>query len=82
MDKYHVYILKNLKDGNLYIGSTANLKERVKRHSAGLVRATKTRRPLMLIHSEKFSTRAEAARRETYFKKLRNAEYIMKLISQ
>ena len=65
---YFVYILKSLRDDRTYVGYTNNLDERLKRHNAGLVFATKHRSPLKLIYSEQFDTIKEAMNREKYFK--------------
>lgn len=65
---YYVYILKSLKDGKRYIGSTSTLAIRIVEHNNGGVKATKNRRPLRLIHTEEFSTKTEAQGRERYFK--------------
>ncbi|MBI5555997.1 MAG: GIY-YIG nuclease family protein [Elusimicrobia bacterium] len=65
---YNIYILKSLKDGKRYIGSTSTLTIRIVEHNNGGVKATKNRRPLQLIHTEEFSTKSEAQRRERYFK--------------
>jgi len=40
---YYVYILKNSKDDNLYLGYTNDLKRRLKEHNTSLSKATKTR---------------------------------------
>ena len=65
---YFIYILKSLKDNRTYVGYTNNLDERLKRHNAGLIPATKHRRPLKLIYSEEFENVAEAKQREKYYK--------------
>ncbi len=65
---YHVYILRSEKDGKRYIGQTGNLEQRLSRHNEGRVPSTKYRRPLHLIHSEEYETRADALARERYLK--------------
>lgn len=47
---YYTYILKSEKDGQLYIGWTDDLKQRVSKHNKGLVDSTKTRIPLRLVY--------------------------------
>jgi putative endonuclease len=64
---YFIYILKSEKDNKTYVGYTSNLIER-NYHSSGRVLATKHRRPLKLLFSEKFSTMKEAKAREQYWK--------------
>jgi len=59
-----VYIIKSLKDNNLYIGSTSDLKRRVKEHNSGLVESTKSRKPFKLVYFEGFANEEEARHRE------------------
>jgi len=68
MKFYYTYVLKSLKDSKLYIGFTDNLKERLKQHKNGLVRATKNRRPLMLIYFEACLNKEDAIKREKQLK--------------
>ena len=65
---YYVYILKSLKDGRLYTGVTQDLEHRLAEHNIGKNKVTRHRRPLVLVHSEFFATRGEAAKREYYLK--------------
>ena len=64
-----VYLLKSLKDNNKYIGSTINLKKRLKQHNSGEVRSTKNRRPLICIGYQICSNIQEAAKLEKIYKK-------------
>lgn len=65
---YDVYILFSEKDHQLYIGSTSDLKVRVKKHENGYVIATKYRRPLKLIYYESYISSSDAKRREKFLK--------------
>ncbi len=67
---YFAYILKSLKDFKYYYGHTADLKIRVKQHSAGKVRSTKSRRPFVLHYSEAYQDRSTAFKREQFFKSI------------
>ena len=67
---YFVYILYSQKDHKLYVGCTHDVKTRVKEHNSGKVSATKSRVPLVLIHSEKFEDKTEAFNRERFLKSL------------
>ena len=67
---YYTYILRSIKDGRLYVGSTADVPRRLWRHNQGLVAATRHRRPLVLAWSEAHATRTEAVQRERYLKSL------------
>ena len=63
-----VYVLYSLKDGNLYIGCSSNLKERLTSHFHGYSKSTAGRRPFRLIFCEYFLSKPDALRREKYFK--------------
>lgn len=65
---YCVYILKSQKDGLLYIGFTTDLHRRLTEHARGKSAATAPRRPFDLIYCEYHASKADALRREGYFK--------------
>jgi putative endonuclease len=67
---FFTYILHSEKDNKYYYGSTSDLESRIKAHNKGKVRSTKSRRPLMLVYSESFSTKKEAIQRELFFKSI------------
>ncbi len=64
----YVYFLKSLRDGKKYIGSTKNLRKRIKEHLEGKVIATKHRRPLKLIGWREFDRIKDAALWEKKYK--------------
>lgn len=66
---FYLYILKSLKDGKLYIGSTNNLKRRFSEHNDGLVISTKGRRPFDIRYYEAFKNEGDARHREFSLKK-------------
>jgi len=72
---YYVYVLKSQKDGNLYIGQTSNLNQRLECHNSGRIRSTKRRAPLELIHAEEFQTRGEAMKREKVLKDIKSRDF-------
>ncbi len=65
---YYVYVLFSLKDKNLYVGKTSDIFNRLERHNNGRVIATKSRRPLKLIHLEVFIEPGRAFLREKELK--------------
>jgi putative endonuclease len=71
----YVYVLKSLKDGNLYIGQTSNLVERLQFHNSGRVKSTKRRAPFELIYTEEFSTRGEAMKKEKLLKDIKSKDF-------
>jgi putative endonuclease len=78
---YCVYILRSLKDGKFYIGSTSNVKTRLSFHNAGLQRSTKSRIPFELIYSEEYNSKTEALKREKQIKSYKGGEALKKLIA-
>ena len=77
---WFVYILRSLKDGRYYIGSTSNLEKRVERHNQGGNISTKNRRPLELVYFETYNTRVDALRRERVVKSYKGGEAFEKLV--
>lgn len=73
---YYVYVLLSKKDGKLYTGYTANLRNRIEMHNKGLVASTKHRRPLELIYFEGCRNQQDATRREKYLKSGNGKIYI------
>jgi putative endonuclease len=71
---FHVYVLRSATTGRRYIGSCEDLDERLRRHNLGHSKATRHGIPWILVHRESFSSRAEATRRERYFKTGRGRE--------
>lgn len=61
---YYVYVLKSLKDGDLYTGSTNNLLRRIKEHNDGKCFSTKTRTPFELVYYEAYRAESDARERE------------------
>jgi len=64
---YFVYLLR-LKNGDIYTGSTPDLKERLKEHQTGKAIATRSLRPLRLVWFCAFSNQLTARRFENYLK--------------
>jgi putative endonuclease len=62
--KFYLYILKSQATGRYYIGSTSNLKDRIKRHNQNRSKATKNRGHWQLVYTEEFTTRSKAVKRE------------------
>ena len=78
---HYVYVLLSLKDGELYTGTTNNLKARVERHNKGLVKATKFRMPLKLIYYEASLNIKDAYKREVYLKTSWGKRYLKNRLS-
>ncbi len=65
---FYVYVLKSKKDEELYIGSTNDLKRRIKEHESGESFSTKLRRPFDLIYYEAYKDEKDARKRESSLK--------------
>ncbi len=64
----YTYILR-CGDNKLYVGSTNNLQERLKRHNAGYASEfTRLHKPIELVYKEEFDTYQEAFKRERQIK--------------
>jgi len=75
-----VYVLKSLKDGDLYIGYSHDIKQRLKQHNDGRVPATSRRRPLKVIYCELFASQKDAMRREIYLKSGWGRSYLKRVL--
>ena len=71
-DMYFVYVLK-LANGNLYVGSTGNLRRRVQEHKDGLSTYTKKHLPLDLRYCEVYKSKEDALERERKLKQHKSA---------
>ena len=66
---FYVYILKSKKKTDqIYVGYSTDLKSRFERHNKKLVSSTKPYAPWELVFYEAYKDKADAKRRETYFK--------------
>lgn len=65
---YYVYIIKSKIDGNLYFGSTKDLKKRFAEHNSGKVFSTKHRKPFELVYYEAYKAEKDARNREQSLK--------------
>jgi putative endonuclease len=77
---FYCYVLRSEKTGRRYVGSCRD--NRVRRHNAGESKATKQGVPWVLIRSESFSGRSEAAQRERYYKTGRGRDELDKASAQ
>ena len=66
---YYVYILKSIKDDNLYIGFTNDLRRRLREHNTYSSKATKPRLPLKLVYYEAYLSEKDAKDRESKLKR-------------
>jgi putative endonuclease len=78
---YFTYILQSETNGQLYIGQTNNLSDRLQRHNTNRNNYTKGCGPWMIIFSKQFDTRSEAILLEMKLKSWKNKEKILEWIS-
>lgn len=64
----YVYVLKSKKDEELYIGSTNDLKRRLREHNLGKNFSTKSRIPFELVYYESYKNLQDARDREKSLK--------------
>ncbi len=79
---YYVYLLSSLRDGHWYVGSTHDLRKRLKLHNSGAVKSTSVRRPLELIFYEAYLNQDDAKRRESYFKTSKGKNSLRVMLAQ
>ena len=61
---YWVYILKSKTNNSLYVGSTSDLKRRIKEHNDGKSIYTKRYMPWDMIYLEGYFSKDDALKRE------------------
>ena len=91
---YYVYVLQSqavkrsstawqsVKNQELYIGHTINLRERLQEHNRGLNFSTKPYRPWQLIHFEAYRNEEDAKRREKYLKTSQGARLLKRMLKE
>ncbi len=65
---YYSYVLRSLKNGILYKGSSSDLSKRLNAHNGGELKYTSKHLPWELMIYEEFATRSEAIKREKWYK--------------
>ena len=73
---YYVYILFSQKLNKRYIGSTSNLRNRVKEHNFGESKFSSSGIPWKLIYYEAFLNKKDAVREEKFLKTGKGRERI------
>jgi putative endonuclease len=81
-ERFSVYVLKSSVVDTYYIGVTADLEDRIRRHNEGRSRATKAYRPWEIAYTEEYSSRSQALARERQLKAWKNKERIRQLINR
>jgi len=79
---FYTYVLESLKNGELYIGSTNDLKRRFVEHNQGLNLSTKRYVPWRIVYYEACLNRRDAERREQYFKKTQGKRLLKRRLKE
>ena len=78
---FYVYILYSADIDQYYVDHTADLTDRLFRHTHSSSKATKKANDWKLVYTETFATKAEAYKREMAIKKKKSRKYIEWIIS-
>ncbi|MCR4329232.1 MAG: GIY-YIG nuclease family protein [Candidatus Roizmanbacteria bacterium] len=66
---YYTYVLISTKNKRLYVGSTDNLKRRIKEHNDGIGGVyTRINRPFTLLFYEAYISQLDAKKQEKFYK--------------
>jgi len=65
---FYLYILKRKIDSQLYIGSTNDLRKRLRLHNGGKIFSTRLRCPFEVVYHEAYKSEIDARRREKSLK--------------
>lgn len=79
---YFTYIIQSIQHNDLYVGYTADLKERLKRHNSGLNISTKSHRPWRIVHYEAYRNDEDAKRREKYLKTSQGSRLLKRMLKE
>jgi len=80
---FTIYVLYSPNYDKIYIGFTSNLEQRMKSHNQLSSKGwTQRYRPWVLIHSELFSKKHNAIKREKELKSHQGRDFIRKLIKR
>lgn len=78
---YWLYVLANRLTDRYYIGSTDNIKRRLRQHKRGHTRTTRILGTYELVYKEEYGTLEEARLREKKLKTYKSKKYIKWLIA-
>jgi len=77
---YTVYILQSERDGSFYVGHSASLRERLRRHNEERSPYTKAKIPWRVVYQEEYLTRSQAIKREQELKGKKSRAYMEQLV--
>lgn len=77
---FFVYVLKSLKNGSHYTGSTNDTERRLYEHNIGQTTYTKNAGPFELVYKETYNTSLEAKQRERFLKTGKGRELLKQIL--
>ena len=77
---FYAYVIKSLGFDFYYKGHCEHLENRLYEHNIGMTESNKKYRPFVIVYSEGFETRAEAIKREKYFKSAAGRRFLKKIL--
>lgn len=78
----YVYIIRSIRYGKYYIGSTRDIKKRLIHHNQDSNQSTKKYRPYKLLYFEKYDTNKQALIRERKIKSYKGGKAFKLLIDK
>jgi putative endonuclease len=66
--KYFLYVLRSVPTGKYYVGIAADVETRLAEHNSRSGRWTSRYKPWVVITTEEYANRSQAARRERFLK--------------
>ena len=78
----YVYVIESIKNCELYVGFTKDLKQRLKQHNTGLNKSTKPYIPWKLVFYEAYISENDAARRERYLKSSQGSRLLKRMLKE
>ena len=78
---YYVYILYSPVANKYYIGSCADIENRIKQHNSGRNKSTKSGIPWDIKKIEEYPTLTETRKREFYIKRMKSRKFIELVIA-
>ncbi len=73
---FQVYILQSLKTHRFYTGYCQDLSNRLTEHNSGENKSTRSGIPWRILHTETFTAKADAIRKEASIKKRGARRYL------
>lgn len=80
--QHFIYILYSESRDRYYIGSCADVEQRLIRHNAGATLSTKSGRPWKVVYTETYQTKTEALKREINLKKMKSRAHLEEMIKK